>query len=151
MDSRRNDHRRSRCNLSHSEGGRKSKLQPFRSQLRALCKVRCYWKAREQTSPSCRSHCWPRRLGLGLVETCALTLQSRGHAPASRVMPLISNVRHRKGANKNAEYTERFCVRPLGYSGAGCTSRFAGEQRTACGSPSRRTLLHRAFEPRSWS
>ena len=32
----------------------------------------------------------------GLEAECRLTLQSRGHAPASRVMPLISNVRHRQ-------------------------------------------------------
>ena len=39
-----------------------------------------------------------------------LTLQSTGHAPASRVMPVISNVRHRQGANTNARQSRRSFV-----------------------------------------
>jgi len=58
-----------------------------------------------------------------------LTLQSTGHAPASRVMPVISNVRHRQVANTNARQSRRSFVALLGQRSAGCTSRFAGEQR----------------------
>jgi len=45
--------------------------------------------------PVCR-RCAPKHMGrrVGRARECGLTLQSRGLAPASRVKPLISNVRH---------------------------------------------------------
>jgi len=101
---------------------------------------------------------------VGSRHACGLTLQSRGRAPASRVTPLISNVRHRKNAGpssyERSAHFESSAIKCMhlpgcepeawssqfeeasGCVGAGCPS--VGGQRTAAAVRYRFKCLRRA-------